>query len=48
MAITNHERVGKARDLLKEGLQPFVVREMKSQHALLRFEQVRASVRETQ
>ena len=30
MAITNHERVGKALDLLKEGLGPFVEREFKS------------------
>ena len=29
MAITNHERVGKALDLLKEGLGPFVEREIK-------------------
>lgn len=48
MAITNHERVGKALDLLKEGLGPFVEREMKAQHAQLWFEQVKASVRETQ
>lgn len=48
MAITNHERVGKALDLLKDGLQPFVEREMKSQHAQLWFEQVKASARETQ
>ncbi len=26
MAITNHERIGKALDLLKTGLQPFVER----------------------
>ncbi len=31
MAISNHERVGKALGLLKEGLRPFVEREMKSQ-----------------
>ena len=30
MADTNNERVGKALDLLKEGLAPFVAREMKS------------------
>ena len=30
MAITNHERVGKALELLKEGLGPFVEREFKS------------------
>jgi len=28
MAITNHERVGKAMELLKEGLSPFVRREL--------------------
>lgn len=48
MAITNHERVGKALELLKEGLQPFVEREMKAQHAQQWFDQVKASVRETQ
>ena len=30
MAITNHERVGKAMDLLKAGLTPFVEREFKN------------------
>ena len=30
MATTNHERVGKAMDLLKSGLGPFVEREFKS------------------
>ncbi len=30
MAITNHERVGKALELLKEGLAPFVQREIRS------------------
>lgn len=48
MAMTNHERVGKTLDLLKDGLQPFVEREMKAQHAHLWFEQVKVSVRETQ
>lgn len=48
MAITNHERVGKALDFLKDGLQPFVEREMKAQHAQLWFEHVKASIRETQ
>ena len=28
MAITNHERVGKALELLKSGLGPFVQREI--------------------
>jgi predicted AAA+ superfamily ATPase len=48
MAITNHERVGKALELLKDGLQSFVEREMKSQHAQLWMDQVRGSVAETQ
>jgi uridylate kinase len=33
MAITNQERVGKAMDLLKAGLVPFVERELKAQDA---------------
>lgn len=32
MAITNHERVGKALDLLKTGLRPFIERELKAKH----------------
>jgi hypothetical protein len=32
MAITNHDRVGKALELLKEGLRPFVVRELEARH----------------
>jgi predicted AAA+ superfamily ATPase len=32
MAITNHERVGKALELLKNGLRPFVERELKTYH----------------
>ena len=30
MAITNHERVGKALDLLKAGLKPYVERELRA------------------
>jgi predicted AAA+ superfamily ATPase len=48
MAITNHERVGKALDLLKDGLQPFVEREMKAQHSQMWLDQARLSVAETQ
>ncbi|MGI8782616.1 MAG: Swt1 family HEPN domain-containing protein [Acidobacteriota bacterium] len=48
MAITNHERVGKALELLKDGLQPFVERELKAQHAQLWIEQVREAVSESQ
>jgi predicted AAA+ superfamily ATPase len=32
MAITNHERVGKAMELLREGLLPFVERELKTEY----------------
>src|ERR1022692_2177790 len=32
MATTNHERVGKAMDLLKQGLSPFVDRELKDSY----------------
>src|SRR5690349_20249728 len=32
MAITNQERVGKALELLRDGLRPFVEREMKAVH----------------
>lgn len=32
MALSNHERVGKALELLKDGLFPFIERELKSQY----------------
>jgi len=48
LAITNHERVGKAIELLKEGLQPFVEREMKSQHKQQWLIAARGSVADTQ
>src|SRR3984893_2402184 len=48
MAMTNHERVGKVLELLKDGLQPFVEREMKAQHAQMWLHQARLSVAETQ
>lgn len=48
MALSNHERVGKALDLVKDGLVPFVERELKAQHAQQWFEQVRAAVGPTQ
>ena len=34
MAITNHERVGKALDLLKAGLGPFVEREVQERYGV--------------
>src|SRR5256885_3065573 len=48
MALSNHERVGKALDLLKDGLRPFVEREMKAQHKQLWFEQAKAAVSDSQ
>src|SRR5947208_15425439 len=33
MAITNQERVGKAMDLLRDGLRPFAERELKAKHS---------------
>src|SRR6184192_3044407 len=48
MALSNHERVGKAMDLLKDGLRPFVEREMKAQHKQLWFEQAKSAVRDSQ
>src|SRR5881628_2523832 len=48
MAITNHERVGKAMEFLKQGLQPFVEREMKAQHAQRWFEEARDAVSDSQ
>ena len=44
MAITNHERVGKALDLLKEGVRPFVEREMKAQYQQAWFEEFRQAL----
>ena len=32
MAASNHERVGKALDLLNNGLRPFAEREMRATH----------------
>lgn len=32
MAITNQERVGKGKELLRQGLAPFVERELKNVH----------------
>ena len=48
MAITNHERVGKALELLKAGLCPFVERELKAQHKQDWFDQVKAAVGSSQ
>lgn len=44
MAITNHERVGKALDLLKDGLRPFVERELKAQYQQRWFDEVKTAL----
>lgn len=44
MALTNRERVDKALDLVKDGLLPFVERELKAQHAQAWFAKVQAAV----
>jgi len=48
MAITNHERVGKGLELLKDGLAPFVMRELKNQHKQMWLQVARESVADTQ
>lgn len=44
MAVTNHERVGKALDLLKDGLAPFVERELKADFGQGWLEEAKRSV----
>jgi len=41
MSITNHERVGKAMDLLKEGLAPFIEREFVSVYKKLALDEAK-------
>jgi predicted AAA+ superfamily ATPase len=48
VAITNQERVGKALELLKDGLGPYVERELKAEDAQRWLEIVRQSVSESQ
>lgn len=48
MATTNYERVGKTMELLRDGLKPFVEREMQAQHKQQWLIAARASVAETQ
>jgi hypothetical protein len=43
MASTNQDRVGKALDLLKQGVAPFVERELKAQHGHRWFQALRAA-----
>jgi predicted AAA+ superfamily ATPase len=47
MAITNHERVGKSLDLLKDGLRPFVERELSVQYSEAWKSQVKTILSET-
>jgi len=44
MAITNHERVGKALDLLKDGLRPFIERELKAQYQQGWFDEIKTAL----
>ena len=44
MAITNQERVGKAMDLLRDGLRPFAERELKAKHGEHWLSEVRAAL----
>jgi predicted AAA+ superfamily ATPase len=44
MATTNQERVGKALDLLRDGLRPFIEREMKAQYQQAWFEEAKAAL----
>lgn len=48
MALSNHERVGKALDLLKDGLAPFVERELKATYAQQWLDQARDAAGPTQ
>ena len=44
MAITNHERVGKALELLKDGVAPFLERELKSEYQQRWFDEVKTTL----
>lgn len=46
MAISNHERVGKALDLLKQGLLPYLERELRAAHGDKWMEEARSAIRE--
>ena len=48
MALSNHDRVGKVLALLKEGLRPFVEREMQAHYGQRWFEAARTSVSDSQ
>lgn len=44
MAITNHDRIGKTLELLRDGLKPFVERELKAKYADRAHTEVRAAL----
>jgi hypothetical protein len=46
MAVSNHERIGKALDLLNKGLRPFAEREMRAVHGENWLEVARSAIRE--
>ena len=46
MAVTNYERVGKALELLRQGLKPFVEREMQAAMGDTWFNQAAQSLRQ--
>jgi predicted AAA+ superfamily ATPase len=48
MAITNYERVGKAMELLRDGLRPFVERELKEQYSDNWFEETKRALTQQQ
>jgi hypothetical protein len=48
MAISNYDRVSKALEILKDGLQPFVEREMKLKHEQRWFDEVKTAVADHQ
>ena len=47
MAITNHERVGKALELLKDGLRPYIERAMRARYASNWANEVKAMLNDT-
>ena len=46
MALSNHERVGKALELLNDGLKPFILREMQVVYGPRAAEEARNSLRD--
>ena len=47
MAQSNHERVGKALELLNQGLRPFIERELQAVHGVGWQEAVQAGLRDS-